>query len=379
MDLTVPALMALLGICGGAVLGAAARGAQMCTLGAIEDASLGGNFTRAKSWALTLAIAVAGSQALDFFGIVDLHQSAYLGARLGLVGLVLGGLLFGLGMALVGTCSFGLLVRAAGGDLRAWVSLIIVAATGYMTLAGITGVLRVALIEPLAVDMSGFHGQGAHDVLGGGIAAQLAVTLTAITGLLIFALSGGALLRRAALLAGAAAIGLAIPFGWLATGYIGADPFDPQRVQSFSYVRPVSQTLMYLMTFSGATVSFGVGAVAGALGGAGVVVAWKRQFRWEAFDDQREMRRHLFGAALMGIGGVLALGCTIGQGLSAMSTLSLGAPVALVSIIAGAIVGLRILVGSPGREILQQLLRPLSAAAYAVLPKRAPPNGRLKD
>jgi len=379
MDLTVPALMALLGSCGGAVLGAAARGAQMCTLGAIEDASLGGNFTRAKAWALTLALAVAGSQALDLSGVINLHQSVYLNARLGLVGLVLGGLLFGLGMALVGTCSFGMLVRAAGGDLRALVGLIVVAATGYMTLAGVTGVLRVALIEPLAVDMSSFHGQGVHDVLGGGAAGQLAVTITVIGGLLIFAFSRRALLRRPALIAGATAIGVTIPFGWLATGYFGADPFDPQRVESFSYVRPLSDALMYLMTFSGATVSFGVGAVAGALGGAGMVAAWKHQFRWEAFDDQREMRRHLLGAALMGIGGVLALGCTIGQGLSAMSTLSLGAPVALISIIVGAVVGLQILVGTPVPEVLRQPRRLIHAATYAVLPKRITRNGRLED
>jgi uncharacterized protein len=114
-----------------------------------------------------------------------------------------------------------------------------------------------------------------------------------------------------------ALIGLAVAYGFAATGIIGADPFDPQRVESLTYVLPPGETIVYFLTYTGATIDFGIGLVLGTLGAAFLTAAFKGELRLEAFDDAREMRRHLAGAFLMGFGGVSALGCTARQGISA--------------------------------------------------------------
>lgn len=141
-----------------------------------------------------------------------------------------------------------------------------------------------------------------------------------------------------------ATVALAVVLGWVATSYLYEESFEEIGVASHSFTAPVGDALMYLMTSSGGGLSFAVGSVLGVLTGAFLGSLIKGHFRWEACDDPRELRRQILGGFLMGTGGVVALGCTVGQGISAFPTLAVSAPVVTLSIIAGAAIGLRQLV-----------------------------------
>jgi hypothetical protein len=342
MDLGTAQTMALYGFAGGVVLGLAARVGRFCTMGALEDAFLGADRRRLRSWALAIAVAMALSQSLAFAGILDFHHSIYLGSGFAWLGAVLGGLMFGGGMALVGTCGYGTLARIGGGDLRAVVTFLVMAVSAYMAMRGLTGVLRQALIDPWLLSFEATGGMALDSIVDAltGVDSGPALGLLIAAALTTWALKDPKFRAETRLVLSGIAVGLAIVGGWLATGLAGSDPFAPQRLESFTFVRPLGDTLIYLMTFSGATVTFGVGSVFGVVAGALAGALFKREFRWEACDDVRELRRHIVGAFLMGTGGVMAFGCTIGQGITAASTLSISAPVVMISIAIGARAGL---------------------------------------
>ncbi len=137
-------------------------------------------------------------------------------------------------------------------------------------------------------------------------------------------------------------IGLIIPAGWYVTGVVGFDDFEPVRLESYTFIAPAAESLQYLMTFTGSTISFGVAAVFGVILGSFLYVILTGKFRLEYFVGRDDMLRHIFGGILMGFGGVLALGCTVGQGITGMSTLALGSLMALVSIVFGSALTMKI-------------------------------------
>jgi uncharacterized membrane protein YedE/YeeE len=333
----------LLGLVLGIALGFVARRGRFCTLGAIEDAVYAKDTRRLRMWLLAAAVAIIGVHLLEGIGQLDLSRSIYTSARIEWGGALIGGLLFGLGMALVGTCGFGTLLRLGGGDLKSLVAFLVMALTAMMTMRGVTGLARVQAIEPLSYDVAGSLSQRIPDLLG----------LAGTSGLLFpFAVAiviGAAactvgFLRSGWSVATGVGIGLIVVLGWWATGNAGFDPFDTRRVESFSFVAPLGETVLYLMLASGLRPDFPVGAVLGVLAGAFLAAKSEGHFRWEAPDDAREMKRHLLGAFLMGFGGIAALGCTIGQGITGVSTLAIGSFIAIGSIVAGARLGLYFLV-----------------------------------
>ncbi|WP_298241795.1 YeeE/YedE family protein [uncultured Bradyrhizobium sp.] len=328
------------GLAAGAVLGVAGRAGRFCTLAMLEDAFFGSDYRRLKSFALAAAVALLATQALSAFGIVDLSRSIYLTASIGLGGAILGGLMFGVGMALVGTCGFGTLVRVGGGDLRAIVVFLVLGLSALATMRGITGMLRVALIEPLSLRLTEGSNQTLTSLLGAGGTMRAILVIILSAALAFWALADGRLMRSPRLLASGIAVGAAIAFGWFATGWLTDDEFDPVRVSSLSFVAPLGDAILYIATFSGARLNFGIGSVAGVVAGSFAAAILARGFRWEACDDARELKRHMIGALLMGIGGIMSMGCTIGQGLSAFSTLAVSAPVTMLAIVCGARLGL---------------------------------------
>ena len=348
-ELPISTLVAALGFLGGTALGATARSIQFCTLGAIADAFLTANHTRLRGWALAIAMAILVTQGLHLSGRIDIYQSIYLIPDFGWLGAIIGGLCFGFGMALVGTCGLGTLVRLGGGDLRSVVDFLVLGFVAYMTLRGLTGLGRVLFIEPTNADLSSIGSQGLVDLIAWLFGAAPETLRAGVTGLAALALLVYCFIDRTFRhsrreIAGGTIIGLLIAVGWVITGVFGADEFDPVPLVSFTFVAPLGESLVYLMTFTGSVVNFGIGAVGGVIFGAFLASLVKGELRLEAFDDKREMLRHFAGATLMGFGGVVAMGCTIGQGITGMSTLSLGAPLALASIFAGAYLGLRYLV-----------------------------------
>ena len=338
--LSVPALVALCGFAGGIVLGLSARLGRFCTLGAIEDALFGGNYRRLRIWALALAVAMVGTAVLSDLAILDLEQSLYHQIDLNPVAWILGGLMFGAGMALCGTCSFGTLVRVGGGDLRALFGFLVIGIAAYMAIAGPTAMLRVVAINPFAVQIDSANSHTFTQLLSGleAMAQLLPYAIAALLAVWCFSKASFRVSLRS--VGWSIAAGLAIVSGWVATGWLGQDAFDPQPLASHTFSLPLGQTLIYAMTMNTATISFAIGSTLGVVVGAFLGAVRRGEFRWEGADDAREMRRHVIGALLMGTGGVYAGGCTIGQGMTAASLLAISAPVVLASIWLGGWLGL---------------------------------------
>lgn len=314
-------------------------------MSAVEDGLVGGDYRGAKAWGLALAAAILATQALTWLGWVDLARSPYAAPQLHVLGTVLGGFMFGLGMTFVGTCSFGILVRAGGGDLRAAVSAMIVGIVAIAATAGALSAGREALLSVGNVNFAPYGGSTIDSLVGEVVGTRAArAMLACVLALLIIApLADRRLRNRRRLLIGSCLMGFAIAAGWFATA-VAVDALALDRPESLSFVAPVGRALLQFMMEPFRNIGFGVSAAAGALGASLIIAVWRREFRWEAFDDAIEMRRHLLGAALMGLGGVLAQGCTIGQGLSAASTLAVSAPIFIASVLVGAKLGLAYLI-----------------------------------
>lgn len=346
IDSQLQLFITLLGFAGGLVFGLAARSAHFCTLGAMEEAWYGAERTRLRTWVLATGVAIAATQALDLAGYVELERSWRLGTHLSLGGLVIGGLMFGFGMALVGTCAFGMLVRLGGGDMRALLSTLVLGIVGFMTMSGILAPLRLLTVERwLAWDLPPLSSQMLPRLLAGDSASvQAGLALILAAAAIGWALLSPRFRRKSLHVSAGLVMGLVIAFGWLITSTLGQETLYPQQPDSYSFVRPIGQSILWLMTATGASASFAIGGVFGVIAGA-FLAAWRQgEVMWEAFDDAREMRRHLLGAALMGSGGVMAGGCTIGQGMTGVASLSLSAFIALAAIVSGALLGIRLLV-----------------------------------
>ncbi|MBR0970586.1 MULTISPECIES: YeeE/YedE family protein [Bradyrhizobium] len=340
--LTLSQVSLVCGLLAGAALGVAGRAGRFCTLAMLEDAFYASDTRRLKSFAFAAGIALLLTQSMAALGLIDLSTSIYLSSSIGLGGAIIGGLAFGIGMALVGTCGFGTLVRIGGGDLRAIVAYLVIGISALAAMRGLTGFMRLALIEPLSVRLPEGTTQSLDSLLAPvfGTHARAIVASCVSLSLVGWALADGHLLRSRRLLFAGGTAGLAVAFGWFATGWLGHDEFDPDRLASLTFVAPLGNSILYVATFSGSRADFGIGSVAGVVLGSFLAALFSRGFRWEACDDARELKRHMIGALLMGTGGILSMGCTIGQGLSAFSTLALSAPITMLAIACGARLGL---------------------------------------
>ncbi|MBD3678305.1 MAG: YeeE/YedE family protein [Rhodobacteraceae bacterium] len=340
--LSEPALAALVGLFGGSLLGLAARFGRFCTLGAIEDALYQGSTVRLRMWGVAIGVAVIGSFLLSSRDLINAGASMYLALAWHPLASILGGLVFGYGMALAGNCGFGALARLGGGDLRSFVIVLVMGITAYITVSGPLAAWRVAIwpADPGEVRNTGIAHLISH---GTGLSVTLIGVVLGIA-ILLGALASREFLKSPKTVFWSVVVGLAIVSGWLGTTWLEYESFGEIPVSSHTFSSPLGETILYLMTSSGGGLSFGVGSVAGVLLGAFVGSLIKGHFRWEACEDPRELRRQIIGAALMGVGAVVAMGCTVGQGLSAFSLLAISAPVTMAAVFAGAAFGLRQLI-----------------------------------
>ncbi len=335
-------LLPLAGGLAGILIGAVARASRFCTLAALERCWYANDASGVRTWVLVAASALAATQALAWAGLVDLTDVFYLTPDFGLAGAVLGGLAFGFGMALVGTCGFGALVRLGGGSLRAFVVLVVLGLSALAAQRGLIAILREHAVDRLAIDLSGAGDQSVGSLVSAlaGTDLRLATAAILVAAALAWVFADRAYARRGWDIAAAVTIGCTIAAGWLVTYWFGEWAFHPVQMEAGSFVVPVGDTLLQFAAFTGVPPDYGVGMVLGVAIGA-AAVAWRRHdVRWEACDDARELGRHIVGAVLMGVGGVFALGCTIGQGVSAVSVLAVSAPVVMLSIALGARLGL---------------------------------------
>ncbi|MBN9587348.1 MAG: lipocalin [Afipia sp. 62-7] len=346
-------IQAFAGFAIGIAAGFAVRRARLCTFGAIEDALMGGDGRRLRVFGLALGIAILGTQALVVGGFLDPELTTYVPPALPLVAILLGGVMFGIGMAFVGTCGFGSLVRLGAGDLRALVVVIVLGGAAYATLRGILAGFRVGFLESFSLAMPEDARADAVSLstLFLGLDIRIAIAVVAGVTLCWLALGDKRLRRAPRLLTGGIVLGLMVIAGWIATIALTDDFAGPPRPQSLTFVSTVGKALYAGLLNITNFADFGVGSVFGVVAGS-CLAAWRSdELRWEAFDDDHEMRRHLTGAVLMGVGGILAGGCTIGQGLTAGSMLALSAPLAIGAMMVGARIGIAILVDGSPRDI----------------------------
>ncbi len=350
-------IIIMLGFAGGAVFGLAARSAHFCTLGAIEETYYGVERTRLRTWLLAIGTAIALTQALDMAGIIELERSYRLNSHIAWGGAIIGGLMFGLGMALVGTCAFGMLVRLGSGDMRALLSVLVMGIAGFMTFSGILAHARLNTVGQLSTDLSSFSSQAIHELLfGASPNGRLVVVVVAVAATAGWALSRPRFRRNWRQVLAGTVMGAIIAYGWLVTSTLGQETIYPQQPDSYSFVHPIGQSILWLMISTSSSATFLIGGVFGVVAGAFAAAWWQGEVIWEAFDDAHEMRRHLAGAALMGIGGTMAAGCTIGQGMTGMAALSLTALLAILAIVGGALIGIRLLIEGEWPAFLRPLM-----------------------
>jgi uncharacterized membrane protein YedE/YeeE len=339
------------------IFGAVANMTNFCTMGAISDVVNMGHWGRMRMWLLTIAVAVVGANLLYYFGLIDLSKSVYQRPLLPWLSLLLGGALFGVGMTIAAGCTNKNLVRVGGGSLRSVVVLVFLAISAYMTLKGLFGQWRSGYLDPVAVDLAtfGLSTQGLPHILAKltGLPEKTALLATlAVVGLalLVFVFKDKRFRGNLSHVAGSIVLGLLIVAAWYLTGNIGhgenPDTLETvyfatntRTLESLSFVAPTAFSLELLMLWTDKSmrVTFGIATVIGVILGSFAYAISTRQFRWEGFASMEDLRTQLIGAVLMGFGGVTALGCTVGQGLSGVSTLALGSFLALTGIVSGAV------------------------------------------
>jgi uncharacterized membrane protein YedE/YeeE len=339
------------------IFGAIAQRTHFCTMGAVADIVNIGDWSRMRMWALALGVAMLGFNAMVALGWVEAKNSIYAAPRLLWLSNAAGGLLFGFGMVLASGCGSKTLVRIGGGNLKSVVVFAVLGLSAYMTLRGLTAVWRVATVDEVATTLA--PGQDLPSLLAAATGASRRTLALAVGGVLGFALVVFALARREGrsgdVLLGGVGIGAVIAAVWWVSGRLGYLPEHPQTLEpsflatnsrsmeSLSFVSPVAYALDWLILYSdkSKTLTIGIVSVFGVVAGSALVALLTRSFRWEGFGGVEDTANHLAGAALMGVGGVTAMGCTIGQGLSGVSTLAIGSFIALAAIIVGAVLGLR--------------------------------------
>ena len=339
-------LLPFTGLVSGLVLGFVARKNFFCTLSSLEQYWYANNSTGVRTWALAATIAIIFTQTAVYFEYFEPTESFYLTPNFGWLGAIFGGLAFGLGMALVGTCGYGALVRLGGGSLKSLMAVLVLALTALSAQRGLLAYGRTEINTLGQLDFSDAGDQSIPTLVSHFVGTDITLPVTAlIVALLLVWIFRDREYRTdpKAIFTGTV-VGGVVSTGWIATSYFSEESFDPIQVESASFVAPISDTLLQFGIVTGAGPDYGVGMVIGVIVGSAIAAMLSDNVRWEACDDARELSRHILGAALMGFGGVLALGCTIGQGVSAASLLAVSVPVTMGSILIGAKIGLAWLV-----------------------------------
>ncbi|HEX8740352.1 MAG TPA: YeeE/YedE family protein [Casimicrobiaceae bacterium] len=339
------------------VFGAVAQRVNFCTMGAVSDVVNMGDWGRMRMWVLAIAVAIAGTGIMQSMGLIDTAKTIYTGERIPWLSHTVGGFLFGFGMTLGSGCGSKTLIRTGAGNLKSLVVLVFLAISAYMTLKGAFAPWRVNGLDTFRVDVHAATSDLPTLAMAMGLPRAvhlwLPLIVAAVLGWWIFRDATFRTSRGYAI--GGIVIGAVILGGWYVSGHLGFLAEDPQtleakfvatdsgRMESFSFVAPSAYLLelLLLWTDQSRLLTFGIAGVLGMLVGSGAMALATRSFRWEGFASAEDVGNHIAGGVLMGFGGVTALGCTIGQGISGVSTLAVGSILALASIIAGAVAAMK--------------------------------------
>ncbi|WP_213771399.1 YeeE/YedE family protein [Bradyrhizobium sp. dw_78] len=335
-------IVILSGLVIGLIYGSVGLLSGFCLMSSLRGWWAQGDSRLVRSYALAMGVAIAATQLLAVRQVVDLGKSIYLQPTFSAPLMFVGGVLFGYGMVLSNGCGSRALVLLGRGNLRSLVVVIVLGVAAEMTLKGLIAPGRIALLQWTQMTASATSLPAL--IAKFGVSETFARTLAApviSAALIIFAFAHVPFQRAWGQIAAGAIVGLLIAAGWFATGCLGADDFNPTPVTSLTFVAPIADTLQYAMLSTGLTLNFGIVTVIGVFTGSLMTALATQRFHWEGYTSPQHMLRSVGGAVLMGAGGAMALGCSVGQGLTGLSTLALASFVAVAGIFLGTAIGLR--------------------------------------
>lgn len=352
------------------VLGAVANKTNFCTMGAVSDWVNMGDTGRLRAWLLAMAVALFGVLLLEGTGILALPSDTfppYRTANFAWLRYVLGGVMFGIGMTLGSGCGNKTLVRIGGGNVKSVMVLVIASIAAYFMLwgdikgEGFYDAVFGRWIAPTSIDLnaygipsqelgavvasiSGAASDNMHFIVGGILVALL----------FIFIFKSADFRASFDNILGGLVVGLAVIAGWYVTGgplgaawkeYADLATEIPSRVnvQSYTFISPMGDSVRYLMSPSNLTlINFGVMALTGVIVGSFLYALLFKKFRIEWFASGKDFLNHAVGGVLMGIGGVLSMGCTIGQAVTGVSTLAMGSILTFLAIVFGSALTMKV-------------------------------------
>ena len=361
------------------VMGAVVNKTNFCTMGAVSDFVNMGDTGRMRAWFLAMAVAILGVTLLEYTGLLNLSGSfpPYRNSNIVLAENILGGLMFGIGMTLASGCGNKCLVRIGGGNLKSIIVFLIVGALAYFMINPFPGsdktiysVLFYGWTSPMSVDV--LKPQDIGSLVGGSEPSAMRL----IVGVVVFLAMGHFIFKSkefrssADNMIGGAVVGLAVLAAWFVSGNVivdadgevlslqqyynqwdmmaDSDAGKPAAgamlaTQSYTFINPMGQVLNYLAGgLDGSLMTFGVVAVFGVVAGSLIWSLISRSFRIEWFNSASDVANHVIGAILMGIGGTLAMGCTIGQAVTGISTLAVGSILTFGAIFLGSALTMKI-------------------------------------
>jgi len=341
-------------------LGAIVNKTNFCTMGAVSDWINIGDSGRMRAWLFAMAIAITGVLVMETAGIINLSGETfppYRTANFSWLRYLAGGTLFGIGMTLASGCGNKTLVRVGAGNLKSLIVLVIASVMAYLMMwtpfyeKGFHPWVSATAIDlaqhrvnsqELGAVIAGLSGMQPSPVLNAAVGGALAL------GLFIYVFRSADFRGSVDNLLGGAAVGLAVLAGWYLTGgplsqawkeYAEFATAVPSRVQvqSYTFISPMGDSVRYLLSPDNSTlINFGVVALAGVILGSFIYALITKSFRIEWFVSLKDFANHAAGGVLMGVGGVLAMGCTVGQAITGMSTLALGSLLTFFAIVIGA-------------------------------------------
>jgi uncharacterized membrane protein YedE/YeeE len=361
------------------VLGAIVNKTNFCTMGAVSDMVNMGDYGRFRAWLLAIAVAMIGVTVFEYLQMVDVNDSfpPYRSSQLIYIENIIGGLLFGIGMTYGSGCGNKTLIRIGGGNIKSIVVFAIIAVIAYYMTnpfpnsdKTLYSVLFYDWVNPMAINLTTSQDLGA--IIGGENPAimRLVMGLVVAAGLLFFVFKSKDFLTNKDNLLSGIAIGVIIFGAWYISSNLAINVDDEPYTmsdyysewsmladsdegkpatsrelspQSYTFINPIGQTFGYITKgFNSNLLTFGLMSVFGVILGSLLWSLVSRSFRIEWFVDVRDFINHLVGGILMGFGGVLALGCTIGQGITGFSTLALGSIITFVAIVFGSAITMKI-------------------------------------
>lgn len=347
------AMVAWLGFFLALIFGYVANKTSFCTMGAVSDVVNMGEWGRMRSWLLGIAIAILGTNLIAYMGYLDISQTIYTRGTVYWFGALVGGLIFGVGMTLAGGCGQRTLVRLGGGNLK---SVVVFLFLGYSALVTMNGILRIPLDSVLRADIFTVHlddMQTLPSLLGmGDPMSQFSVALILALVVLAFVFASKEFRASGDNILAGLVVGVVVVLGWYVTGYMGFSEnefmertymgTDSHLAESMTFVGPLAYTMDLWAYWRDKQVTFGVASVFGVVIGSFIYSVFNRSFRWEYFNSPQDMFRHIVGAVLMGFGGIAAMGCTIGQAVTGVSTLAISSFIVFFGIVAGAAITMKI-------------------------------------